>query len=109
MARLGHATTAAIRYQRAAETRDEEIADRLDSFVVDLDQQLASDRGPDGQPSATDFLVIELPAAVERFATGFDDLPEIIDGFHSGRMLPPSGRGLDASPVGQASGGLFRS
>jgi integrase len=40
MARLGHATTAAaIRYQRAAETRDKEIADRLDSFVIDLNER----------------------------------------------------------------------
>ncbi len=40
MARLGHATTAAaIRYQRAAETRDKEIAARLDSFVIDLNER----------------------------------------------------------------------
>lgn len=37
MARLGHSTTAAaIRHQRAAETRDLELADRLDGLVVDL-------------------------------------------------------------------------
>jgi hypothetical protein len=58
-----------------------------DAFFEQLDQQLGADRGPDGEPSSTDFLVIELPAAVERSATGFDDLPEIIDGFHGGRML----------------------
>ena len=58
-----------------------------DAFFEQLDQQLEPDRGPDGQPSATDFLVMELPADVERFATGFHDLPEMIDGFHSGRML----------------------
>jgi hypothetical protein len=58
-----------------------------DAFFEQLDEQLGAHRGPDGEPSSTDFLVIELPAAVERFATGFDDLPEIIDGFHGGRML----------------------
>ncbi|MBW3536539.1 MAG: hypothetical protein KY395_02040 [Actinobacteria bacterium] len=34
-----------------------------------------------------DFIVLELPAVIERFATGFDDLPEITDGTPSGRML----------------------
>ncbi len=37
MARLGHSTTAAaIRYQRAAESRDRELAQRLDALVVSL-------------------------------------------------------------------------
>ena len=37
MARLGHSTTAAaIRYQRAAESRDRERAERLDALVVSL-------------------------------------------------------------------------
>jgi hypothetical protein len=52
-----------------------------------LDLQLPQDRGPLGQPSVGDFIVLELPAVVERFASGFEDLPEIIDGIPSGRML----------------------
>lgn len=50
-------------------------------FFEQLDEQLAPERGDDGQPSATDFLVMELPAVVERFATRFEELPEIVEGF----------------------------
>jgi hypothetical protein len=32
-------------------------------------------------------VVIELPAIVERFATDFEGLPEVLDGAPSGRML----------------------
>ena len=46
------------------------------AFFHDLDRQLGPDRGPHGEPSATDFLVIEVPAIVEQCATGFDTLPE---------------------------------
>lgn len=52
-----------------------------------LDHQLRQERGSIGQPSVGDFIVLELPAVVERFATGFDALPEIIDGTPGGRML----------------------
>lgn len=52
-----------------------------------LDDQLSPDRGPKGEPSATDFIVLELPAIVERFSTGFDDLPEVVEGLPSARML----------------------
>lgn len=62
-----------------------------DAFFEQLDRYLGSDRGDGGEPSATDFLVLELPAIVERFATGFDDLPEIVDGVAAGRMLITSG------------------
>lgn len=52
-----------------------------------LDSQLPQDRGPLGEPSVGDFIVLELPAVIERFAVGFEDLPEIIEGTPSGRML----------------------
>ena len=52
-----------------------------------LDTQLPQDRGPLGEASVGDFIVLELPAVVERFASGFDHLPEIIDGTSAGRML----------------------
>lgn len=58
-----------------------------EAFFVQLDEQLGPDRGPEGQPSATDFLVLELPTVVDRFASGFGDLPEIVDGLPVGRML----------------------
>ena len=40
----------------------------------------------------TDFLVIDLPAVVDRFATAFDSLPEIVEGLPSARMLIAAGR-----------------
>lgn len=46
-------------------------------FFDDLDRQLDQERGPNGEPSATDFLVMDLPAIVERFAERFDTLPEV--------------------------------
>jgi hypothetical protein len=63
-----------------------------DSFFEQLDQLLPSDRGPNGEPSATDFLVIDLPSIVDHFATGFDALPEVIEGVPSARMLIDLGR-----------------
>lgn len=57
------------------------------SFFDQLDDQLRAERGAAGEPSATDFVVIELPAVVERFATDFDGLPEVIEGVPGGRML----------------------
>ncbi len=39
-----------------------------DSFFEELDDQLTAERGANGEPSATDFLVIDLPAIVEEFA-----------------------------------------
>lgn len=40
---------------------------------------------------ATDFLVIELPAVVERFAIGFDSLPEAVEGVAEARMVIGTG------------------
>jgi hypothetical protein len=60
-------------------------------FFDQLDATLGTSRGPNGEPSATDFLVFELPAIVERFATDFDALPEIMEGLPRGRMLIVTG------------------
>lgn len=62
-----------------------------EDFFEQLDERLGPERGPSGQPSATDFLVMELPAVVERFATDFDGLPEIFSGIPQGRVLVASG------------------
>ncbi len=35
--------------------------------------------------------MLELPPIVDRFATDFEDLPEIVDGVPAGRMLITSG------------------
>ena len=43
-------------------------------FLELLDQQLPAERGPQGEPSATDFLLVDLPPIAERFATSFDEL-----------------------------------
>ncbi|CAN5604623.1 hypothetical protein BH24ACT5_BH24ACT5_09800 [soil metagenome] len=43
--------------------------------------------------------MLELPAIVEGFATGFDDLPEIVEGVPSGRMLITSGILVRAAAV----------
>jgi hypothetical protein len=63
-----------------------------DSFFEQLDELIPSDRGANGEPSATDFLVIDLPSIVDSFATGFDALPEVIEGVPSARMLIAVGR-----------------
>lgn len=57
------------------------------AFFDHLDEQLGSTRGKAGKPSATDFLVLDLPAIVERFATDFEGLPEFVEGFGTARVL----------------------
>lgn len=37
------------------------------SFFEDLDRQLRNERGPNGEPSTTDFQTFELLSIVERF------------------------------------------
>jgi hypothetical protein len=66
---------------------DRRIVRVSSAFFDQLDEQLRAERSDNGEPSATDFVVIELPAVIERFATDFESLPEIIDGAPGGRML----------------------
>jgi hypothetical protein len=61
------------------------------AFFADLDRQLPPERGPAGQPSTNDFQAFELLAIVERFAVGFDELPELIDGRPDYRVLIATG------------------
>lgn len=49
-------------------------------FFEDLDRQLPAERGSNGEPSTNDFQTFELLEIVDRFAEGFDDLPELIEG-----------------------------
>jgi hypothetical protein len=51
------------------------------------------------RPSATDFLVIELPAIVEQFATGSDTLPEAVEGVAEARMVIGTSRLVRAFAV----------
>jgi hypothetical protein len=57
------------------------------AFFDQVDDQLPAERGPHGEPSATDFIALELPAIIERFGTTFDQLPETIEGVPTARML----------------------
>lgn len=61
------------------------------SFFEDLDRQLPSERGPNGEPSTNDFQTLELIRIVDRFATGFDELPELIPGRLECRILIATG------------------
>lgn len=56
-----------------------------------LDRQLGVERGSAGEPSATDFIVVDLPTIVERFATRFDELPEPVEGVASLRAVIGTG------------------
>lgn len=62
-----------------------------DSLFEQLDRLLPAERGAGGEPSVTDFLVLDLPAIVDRFAVDFDVLPEVIVGVPSGRVLVTTG------------------
>jgi hypothetical protein len=47
--------------------------------------------GPRGEPSTNDFQTLELLRIVERFAIGFDELPELIPGRSDYRILVATG------------------
>ena len=48
---------------------------RVDRAFFDLlDDQLGEERGPNGEPSASDFLLVDLPLIAEAFATRFESL-----------------------------------
>jgi hypothetical protein len=70
-----------------------------EEFFCQLDEQLGEYRGRDGAPSATDYLVLELPAIVERFASGFEELAEMVEGVPAARMLVTTGVLVRASVV----------
>jgi len=42
-----------------------------EQFFARLDELLPAERTPDGGPSATDFLLHEMPSIIERLATDF--------------------------------------
>lgn len=67
-----------------------EVRATLD-FFHDLDRQLRSERGPNGEPSTSDFQTFELLNIVEKFAVGFDDLPALIQGREDYRILISTG------------------
>jgi hypothetical protein len=60
------------------------------SFFEDLDRQLPPERAG-GQALANDFQVFELIRIVDRFATDWDSVPELIPGRPDYRMLISTG------------------
>jgi hypothetical protein len=58
-----------------------------EDYFRQLDSQLGPTTGLHGEPSSTDYLIIELPAVVERFATDFDSLAEFVSGVRFAWML----------------------
>jgi hypothetical protein len=56
-------------------------------FFDQLDAQLPAERGPQGEPSVTDFIAVVLPTIIDRFAEQFDDLPELVAGVTATRMF----------------------
>ncbi|MCP4961926.1 MAG: hypothetical protein GY925_21995 [Actinomycetia bacterium] len=70
-----------------------------EGFFEMLDLQTGAERGPGGEPSATDFLVIGFPEIVEVFATDFDGLAEAVAGVPSGRVYIGAGALVTAVAV----------
>lgn len=57
------------------------------SFFDDLDRQIPSERGPPVNPQPMTSRSSKLIRIVDRFATGLDDLPELIPGRSDYRIL----------------------
>ena len=61
------------------------------SFFEDLDRQLSSHRGSNGEPSRVDFQAVELLPIIEEFATGLSGLPTLMAGRDDYRLLIKTG------------------
>ncbi len=61
-------------------------------FFTELDAQLGETRGPNGEPSASDFLLIELPTIAETFGERFDELLRLYPERDDYRYLVAGGR-----------------
>jgi hypothetical protein len=68
-------------------------------FFDDLDRQLPAERGDDGRPSRADFQALDLLRIVEEFATGFDEMLELIPGRPQYRVLIGTGTVVQAFSV----------
>lgn len=68
-------------------------------FFEELDAQLGPVRGANGEPSSTDFLIVDLPTIVEEFAERFDDLAVAYPDRPDYRLLVTTGRLVATSLV----------
>ncbi len=73
---------------------------RVDAqFFDDLDAQLGEERGPTGEPSSSDFLLIDLPPIAEAFAEDFASLPPMYSERDDYRYLVATGRLVAAALI----------
>ncbi len=68
-------------------------------FFAELDGQLSESRGPNGEPSASDFLVIELPTISDAFAEHFDEFLAVYPDRDDYRYLVVTGKLFKAALV----------
>ena len=68
-------------------------------FFAELDNQLSESRGPNGEPSASDFLVIDLPTISDAFAEHFDEFPAVYPDRDDYRYLVVTGKLVKAALV----------
>ena len=61
-------------------------------FFALIDAQLGDERGPNDEPTSAEFEAYELLAIIEKFATGWDSLPEQVPGRPEYRLLIVTGR-----------------
>ena len=60
-------------------------------FFTELDAQLGESRGSNGEPSASDFLLVDLPTLSEAFAKRFEELPTLYPDRDDYRSLVATG------------------
>lgn len=60
-------------------------------FFMELDAQVRESRGPNSEPSASDFLLVDLPTLSEVFTERFDELPNLYPDRDDYRYLVASG------------------
>ncbi len=63
----------------------------LDSFYDNVFRGLRIERGPNGEPSADDFLDLDLPGIIDYFAACYDTLPRYLTDHPHYRVLIGSG------------------
>ena len=68
-------------------------------FFTELDAQLGESRGPNGEPSASDFLLVDLPTLSEVFAEHFEELPTLYPDRDDYRYLVATGLLVRAATI----------